>query len=894
MSLFRLFLSHEITTQWRSVRFRGLAAIYVLIASVPPVAIFIASGRMPRLAGPSAYNTFLLSAQPLLTALFATGLAVDAISRERDEGSFSVLSVAPISSIGYVLRRWLAIVAICAPISLLPTAIAAALGAHTRPMLPSLPMFFQGWLLMVMPALLVSSALAIALGTITARTVLAIIFGALLITAGIGIADTFLFYVRLSFDGPGDLFAGGRQSFQQLMWAVRGLWMPYIPSDAAFPLRNEVRELLPRAGITAAMAMVLLALAAFYLRRTRPDLRPWKIRETHQLRTMLKTLNRVRDEYAPDTGSSLVDRGVLAAALLFAAALMTTIVQRQSAFAKQAAERYAAETSPATPTSMSVVAESMRIDASVAKSGMLRSRASAVIRNAGERAESHLSFTLNPGVAVTRLSAGRGTARVQRTWQRLDLTLDPPLAPREARTLAFELEGMPGEVDFALQAPGNFRARWNRYRTAKEPIYLTDLSRSSVNPAATEVRMLLRGNDLAPLLRYTPWTLERDDEGFVPETYLPAAALDVRVAHPYPLAVDSCGAVAGRGAIASRCTAALASYTLFGGPFARMSFGSASTLAYIPAHQWMAQAQSQALASSVRLASEAWPRLELPPHLIFAERPTEPGQRAWYFENRPWLAIQYIGSRGALFFVPETIFTSTTPIDANVFAASIISGTLRGKRRVVPAETGFFARFYTAVAVGRLGMRKATAVEPGAGFPPETAPLLNDYYSPEARMAKVLTALEFRVGAAHFIEGITDFINGDGRGGDRPGTARELVDAIGRRAGVDLSRTYTDYFAGRALPQLTLADVHFRKVGGRWEVTGAVKNNATGEAFVPVALRTAQGSLWLTVRVDANATTPFTFAANDEPHSVQLDPDRVCYRHAAVGLIETVEYRGES
>ena len=84
---------------------------------------------------------------------------------------------------------------------------------------------------------------------------------------------------------------------------------------------------------------------------------------------------------------------------------------------------------------------------------------------------------------------------------------------------------------------------------------------------------------------------------------------------------------------------------------------------------------------------------------------------------------------------------------------------LRAKRRVVADQASFFARFYATVAAARLGMRKSAAVEPGGGIPPDTAPLLYGNYRPESRMAKVLTALEYRVGADHFIEGINDFVN---------------------------------------------------------------------------------------------------------------------------------------
>lgn len=893
MRLFRLFLAHEMLTQWRSMRFRALAAVYVIVASIPAIGVFFVSGRTPRAIGPAAYNMFLLSAQPLLTALFATGLAIDALSRERDEGSFGVLSVAPLSSAGYVLRRWLAVVTVCIAISLIPTTLSAALSIHSRLTLPLLPMFAEGWLLSVLPSLLVSSALAIALGTITGRSVLSIIFVAVFLTIGLDTMNGVLFHVhRLNFEGPGNLFYGGERALQELTWAIRGYWSPDVPSDAAFPLRARIRALPSRAGIVTAMTIVLLALTGFYLRRTRRDLRPWNVAETHPLRTLIRVANRIREEFAPDSGTGRADRVVLVTALALAVLLAGSIVREQSAFASMAAERYAAETQHGVSTSASIITESLRIDGEIGLDGSLRSHAAAVVRNSADHQETHLSFALNPNVSVQRLVVSAGAARVHRVWERLDVELDPPLAPRQSRTLSFDLEGLPAEIDFALQYPGNFRARWIRYRDARESIYLTDLSRSSILPAATEVRMRLRASDLAPILRYSAWTLQPDDrgEGFMPETITTNTALDLRLRHPYPIAVDSCGVVAVRGEIASHCRADLASYLVFGGPLVQRPLGPAATLVFIPSHEVLAQAHGRSLESSIRIASEAWPQLTLSPHLVFIERPAEPKDRQWFNEFQPWRTVEDIGSPGAVFFVPERLLTTRKPVDANAFAASIIARTLGGERRIVPEEAGFFARFFIAVAVGRLGMRKSTAVEPGAGFTPETAPLLDGFYRPDARMAKVLATLEYRVGAGHFVDGINDFVL---RGGDRAGTAKELLDAIGKAGGVDLTQAYEDYFVGRALPQLTLTDVKFHRAGQSWEITGAVENKGTGEAFVPIALRTSQGSLFQTVRAGSGGRTVFTFSTTAEPHALQLDPDRVCYRQAAIGLVENVEYRGD-
>ncbi len=894
MKLLRLFAAHEMLAQWRSMRFRVIAVVYVVLVSAPAVALFLISGRTPRAIGPAAFNMFLLSEQPLLTALLAAGMAIDALSRERDEGSFPVLSVAPISSAGYVLRRWLSIVAICIPVTLLPTIISAALAVHTRIMLPLLPMFAEGWLVSVLPAVLVSSALALSLGTITGRAVLSIIFVALFFTIGLDTMNDLLFHVhRLHFAGPGDLFAGGERSIDELTWAIRGFWFPDVPSDAAFPLRARSRALVSRAGITGAMTIAFLALSTFYLRRTRRDLRPWKLAANHPLRTLIGGVNRIREEYAPDSGSGTADRVALIVGLILAGLLTASIVHEQAAFASLAAERFTGETEQGVPTSTGIVAEAVTIDAEIGIEGSLHGHVATIIRNTADHPESHFSFDLNPNVAVQKLAVTSGAARIRRVWERLDVDLDPPLAPHQARTMSFDLAGTPGDIRFELQSPGNFRSQWTRYRDAKQSIYLTDLSRSSILPAATEVRMRLRATDIAPVLRYSPWAVQPDDhgEGFLPETITTNTALALRLRHLYSIAVDSCGVVAASNEIVSRCSTPLASYLIFGGPLIQRPLGPAATLVFIPSHEALADAHAQSLASSIQIASEAWPQLSLPAHLVFVERPTEPGDRQWYNESMPWLTVEQIGARGAVFFVPEMLFTTRKPINANVFAASIIAGTLRGKRRVVSEDAGFFTRFFTSVAVGRLGMRKSTAVERGAGFTAETAPLLSEVFRPESRMAKVLAMLEYRVGSSHFIDGINDFVL---RGGERAGTAKELVDAIGKAGGVDLTQTYEDYFVGRALPQLTLIDVTFHHVGQRWEVTGSVKNVGTGEAFVPIALRTAQGSLWQTIRVGDGARATFTFSAAGEPHALQLDPDRVCYRQASIGLIENVEYRGES
>lgn len=887
MRLLRVFVWHELLTQSRTLRFRALVAIYIAVASAPAAILFLASSRTSRHIGPAGYNAFLVAVQPLLTVFLAVGLSIDALSRERDEGSFSVLSVASLSSAGYVLRRWFAIVIVCVVVSLVPVAVTAALAVHSWDTVALLPMFFAGWLVRVLPPLLVFSALGTALGAITGRVVIAIVLGVVLATAGIGIVNDLAFRAHLRFAGPSDLVFGGERIFNELVWIARGYWIPDLPSDAGFPLRSEIAAVLPRSGITAALAVVLLAISVFYLRRTRRDLRPWKVAERHSLGTLLKTANRVREEYAPDAGSSLPDRVTLAAGLLGAALLVTHLVREQSAFAALADARYRAEMTPAQPTSTDVVIDSLHVDGAISTGGALHADDTLVIRNAGRQPQRHLSFMLNPQLTVRRVAANAGSVRIHRSWERLEIELEPPLAGRQSRTFSFAVDGVPADVRFALPGAGDFLSRWRLFRRAHDPIDRTDLSQSIVVRAATEVRMRLHGSDFAPVLRYSQWTVEPADlgDGFMEEAIAPPVALDIRLKHPYSVGVDSCGTIRSA-AIVSRCTTGLASYMIFGGPLTTRSLAGDTTLAYIPAHKVLVELHSPAIAAAISQANSAWPGLTLPPHVVFVERPREPHDVAGYYQ--PLRAIEQTAG-GAAVFIPEAVFTAVKPMNPNVIAASLVGSTLAAKRPVVPEQARFFASFYTHVAGSRLGLAKPDAVESGTGIAPQTEPLIA-LYPPRHRLAKVLASLEYRVGSTHFADGINEFV----QGGPRPGTAKELLDDIGRRAGIDLSRAYDDYFVGHAIPKLTLEGVTFRRDAGHWAVGGAVRNSGTGEAWVTVALRISTGSQWRTVRVEGGAVTPFSFSAAGDPYSVQLDPEHVCYRQAAIGLTENVEYRGGS
>ena len=176
-------------------------------------------------------------------------------------------------------------------------------------------------------------------------------------------------------------------------------------------------------------------------------------------------------------------------------------------------------------------------------------------------------------------------------------------------------------------------------------------------------------------------------------------------------------------------------------------------------------------------------------------------------------------------------------------------------------------------------------------FRSSTTPLLRLRWATEAqdRLKRVLADLENRVGADRLVEGINEFAAGDGNG-----TAKELFDIVGRRADVNLDNMYRDYLVGDALPKLTLEDATFVRDGKRWTVRGFVHNLATSEAVCPVVLRTQFGSVRQSVVVGTGERVPFSLSTDYEPRTLQLDPERVVYRHAAIGTVDSIDYKGES
>jgi len=887
------FVAHELTTQLRSARFKVLALAYVAAGAIPAVALYLGARSNGYRVDGGAYAEALGALLPSLTALFATVLSVDAITREREEGSFGVVSLAPLSASGYLCRRWLSLVAIAIPVTLLPFAIAAGLAAHAERSVPDAAPLAWEWLLHVAPPMLVMSALMLALGTITGRTILAILAYGAAMTFGLGLLQDLLALLHRKLLGPGEMIGFDPLLLSRLIWTARGWWDFRPPTAAGYPIELELHRFFAEAAMIGACALLFLGVAPAFLRRTRPDVKPWRIREDHPLRTMLRGINRIRENYAPDAGLQPLDRIVIAASIVLALACFGWLLRRETYFMSLASQRYAAEgaaepraMSPSLfPTTIAVEGEAGRV---------MRTRTTFTFENRGDAPQQHLGFAVHPALAVGRVAASCGRARVTRAWERVGIDLNRPIAPRAACSVTIDLTGTPDAIAFNLSGRGRFGDRYRTWQRGKEAIELSDLSRSEIVPAATRGRMLLTARDFAPVPRYTRWSVDwteidsdQDISSFIPEKIAPPSVIRVALRLPEGMtAADSCGNVAAN-AFTSTCTMGFADFRLIAAKFASVPLHGRATLVHLAPHAELARIHAPALAEAITTAEAAWPGLALGGTPVFVERPTG-GDRVrptWIRYNPP-----NIDASGSMYAIPESLFIQRKPLEVQGLAAAIIGGTLRSRREVPPKQQHFFNVFIEAVATARAGAGEArSAVIGGKGPRPSTEPLLligwNSHSN--ARLRGVLADLEYRVGADRLVEAINEFAAKPGSG-----NAKELLDTIGRRAGISLEQFYRDYFTGTALPKLTIEDHAFVRDGNRWIVRGFARNLAGGESFVPIVLRTQFGSVRQTVRVGAGERVPFTLTTEHEPRTLQLDPDRVVYRWAAIGTVDSVDFRG--
>ena len=305
----------------------------------------------------------------------------------------------------------------------------------------------------------------------------------------------------------------------------------------------------------------LLGLAVRYLRRTRPDVRPWRIPPdapaAHLPRRPGAAAGALHPRPGAGPGGPPGDRAARSCsppAPRPASSAGCATTRRSAGCASPPRHSEGAATTP-----VDVVPGRWRIegtlgpDRSVALDGDRRDAQ----RWAPCRA-AHLAFELNPLLEIAEARAGEGGLTLSRSWDRLAVELAPPIPPGGRREIRFRLAGAPADAD----------DRSADLRVPQLPQALRHPPAPPVRPRASgPLEQLSGAGDLAapdparapPTSRPSPatspgsWTRS---SRWSEESYTPQADVTLALAGPPGLLLaDACGGIAALGAPGGRLPA---------------------------------------------------------------------------------------------------------------------------------------------------------------------------------------------------------------------------------------------------------------------------------------------------------------------------------------------------
>lgn len=894
MRLAASFISYEIRTQMRSLRFRAFAGLYIVAGAMPAILIHALRSRSPFAIGEATYVDEVTTVLPLLTAVLAFLLSLDGVTREQGDGAWTTVTLCGVSNAGYLLRRWIALQAVLLPLTALPLLASAAIAAADG-VQPLDPRAWVGpWLFLVAPVALCMSALGLGVGTIGGGSLSSLPLLAVLIAVLPALVNQGLHRFRLVLDSPLAWLNLRRLSYS-ITRAVKGVqgrrdWgfeFPLPGSESGTDLGVLGIQSFVTAAPLAALAVATLGAAVLYLRRTRPDLKPRPVRPDHPLRGSLLLLTKLRERYKPDPAPALADRLAVAAGLLAAATILGLLLGRAQAYEARAAVRYASETTSPAPTSPEVAPGRWRIDGRLGPGSRVSLQVAGEMINTGRTPVSRLAFQLNPDLGL-ELAADLGSVSASRSWDRLLLELAPPIPPGGRRELRFRLSGVPSRTVFPQAPPGavggkpSFQGSYELHRDARFSRDRLNFATAWREPSISGFGVDLSRGALLPIPVYGGW--QREDMASA-EAISPAAQVEISLTGPPGLFLaDSCGGIAVSGRLASRCRATLADLSVVGGrqTLLQDSDREGLAVAVFPAHRQVASLHLGFLSRSAGMMEEAWPGIGSLGRLVVVEwKDRTRAVPFWaYFE---W-GESFVKVKGNLVFLEEASLITLRELTPERLVSEILAVRLSGRRRIDPQQALFFRQLFKNVALERLGLGPQNGAVVGPLHPADEALVQvspfadNAYYTYwNNGFTAVMSALRSRMGDEPLRAAVEEFLS---RGDDPtapPGTAQELFDLLARHSPQPVDRLIEDLLNGN-LPYPVLDGVELRRAGDRWRVTGRMVNEGRGEALCKVVLATDLGPESTVVRADGGRSGSFELATRHRPQGVFLDPGHECHR----------------
>ena len=898
------FIAHELRTQARSLRFRVAAVTYVAVGSLPAVLIHLRRTELDITVGGATYAMEIMSFLPLLTGVIAILLSLDGIGRERASIAWTTVALTDLTNAGYLLRRWIALLAVVVPLTLVPVLVAAGLAVAGAPAGMEPAASWGPWLLHILPLAVCGTALGLGLGTLAGGGMGTFVAAALLLAGvpwlaakalaplGYGLGSP-LRWLDVNYASVGVNRMGSFGSSDPASTEGFHILFPLVATESGYDLGTTAEQSLADGLLGAALAALALGLAVVRLRRTRPDLPPWSVRPDHPLRSFLKVFSRLREAVTPDPALALADRLMLGLALLLALAAGAAHVARADDYDELAWNQVRTELVPPEPTPRDVLPGAWKVEGRIAADGEVDLRVAGTMRNTGTAPRDRLAFVLNPHLDVAEAAADRGQARTTHVWDRLIVHLDPPLAPGESRELRFRLAGRPAETRIPKRLkPGIYEdGAFGAHQRARFGRDLINFANSLQVPSVSGYRVELKAEDLLPVPRYGPWTREAqfDYVEIAPEVFFPDATVSLSLSVPSGLLlVDSCGGRVHKRSqesrLESRCTMPLPDLSILGGRrYQKLESGGAGvTVAVFPSHRAAGELHLGFLARSSRMLKEAWPGLGGLEGMTILEWPATGihGRHGsyWFFDQYSALRESPMEVRGRVILLRERNLIRATPLDPEPLAAEIVASRLARRRRLEADQQMFFLQLFRTLALQRLGL----GPEGGAVLaldPKDLPAVLQPALSPPQpywrnRFPALIAALEHRAGREPLRAAVDELT----AAADRPATFEEFEAILRRHAREPVDGMLRDFFREGKLPELVLEDVRFHRAGTGWRATGRVRNRRDGEAVCRVVMTASVAPVETRVTVGTGEVASFTLETPDRPQAVFLDPDRECHR----------------